>query len=238
MTNSDSENKFSIQIGKVTGGDFQIGDRTYYAGKQAPDPSAIAPETPDTSKKHTILFLASSPADQARLRLDVEYREIDEGMRRSQRRDDFNLEQKWAVRVSDLHRALLDYHPQIVHFSGHGGDKAGLILENEVGDAKYVSTDALDRLFKLFANRGLECVILNACYSEEQAKAIAQHIPFVIGMSEAIKDKTAIKFAVGFYDAVGAGWPYVDAYEMGCSAIALEDILQEHIPKLHGRDVE
>jgi hypothetical protein len=29
MINSDSGNKFNISIGQVTGGDIQVGDRTY-----------------------------------------------------------------------------------------------------------------------------------------------------------------------------------------------------------------
>ncbi len=34
-------------------------------------------------------------------------------------------------------------------------------------------------LFELFADK-IECVVLNACYSEPQAKAIAQQIDYVI----------------------------------------------------------
>ena len=42
--------------------------------------------------------------------------------------------------------------------------------------------------------------VLNACYSFVQASALAQHIPYVIGMKQAIGDKAAIKFATGFYN--------------------------------------
>jgi hypothetical protein len=38
--------------------------------------------------------------------------------------------------------------------------------------------------------------------------------------------------SVGFYDALGAGWTYPGAYQMGCNAIALEGIAQESIPVL------
>ncbi len=91
-------------------------------------------------------------------------------------------------------------------------------------------TEALANFFKRFAERGLECVVLNACYSEIQAKAIAEHIEYVVGMNSAIGDNAAIKFAVGFYDELGAGWSYKDAYHGGCDAIALQKIPQEHIP--------
>jgi hypothetical protein len=216
--------KFNINIGQVSGGEIQVGDRTYQTSA-SPIPASLSP-------KRTILFLASSPANQARLRLDIELREIDQGLRLGQQREQFNLKQKWAVRPDDLRRSLLDHQPQILHFSGHGEGDDGLILENQQGQAQAVSTPALVALFALFASRGLECVILNACYSEVQASAIAQHIPYVIGMNNAIGDKAAIQFAVGFYDALGAGWSYPDAYQMGCNAIALEGIAQESIPVL------
>ena len=142
----------------------------------------------------TILFLAANPKDTGRLRLDQELRDIAEGLQRAQKRDQFNLEQRLAVRPRDIQRAMLDVSPQIVHFSGHGAGEQGLIFEDESGNAKLVNGAALAGLFELFADR-IQCVVLNGCYSEVQATAIAQHIPYVIGMNQAIGDKAAIAFA-------------------------------------------
>jgi hypothetical protein len=177
--------------------------------------------------KKNVLILAANPKDTSRLRLDQELRDIAEGLRRSQKRDEFSLEQNLAVRPRDIQRALLDHKPQIVHFSGHGAGEEGLVFEDESGNSKFVSGDALAGLFELFADR-IECVVLNGCYSEEQAKAIAKHINYVIGMSQAIGDKAAIEFAVGFYDALGAGYPIEFAYKLGCSAIRMQGI-EEHL---------
>jgi len=82
------------------------------------------------------------------------------------------------VRVQDVYQALLDFKPQFVHFSGHGSEDDGLVLEDETGNERLVDAQALASLFKLFASN-IECVVLNACYSEVQAGAIAQHIPYV-----------------------------------------------------------
>ncbi len=171
----------------------------------------------------TILVLAASPVDQGKLRLDVEVREIAEGLQRSKYRDQIKLESRWAVRINDLRRALLDIEPQIVHFCGHSVDE-GLIFEDEQGKSKLVSTEALANLFELFAGR-VECIVLNACYSEAQAKAMIQHVAYVIGMNKAIGDKAAINFAVGFYDALGGDRTVEDAYKFGCNAIALSKML-------------
>jgi hypothetical protein len=165
------------------------------------------------------------------LRLDQELRDIAEGLQRAQKREQFNLEQRLTVRPSDIQRAMLDVGPQIIHFSGHGAGAQGLVFEDEVGNTKLVDGAALAGLFELFADQ-ITCVLLNGCYSETQAKAIAQHIPYVIGMNEAIGDKAAIAFAVGFYDALGAGRPIEFAYKLGCSAIRMEGIAEHLTPVL------
>jgi len=86
-------------------------------------------------------------------------------------------------------------------------------------------------LFEQFAHQ-VNCVLLNACYSETQARAIAKHIEYVIGMNKAIGDRAAIAFAVGFYQALGAGRTIEDAYELGCVQIRLQDIPEHLTPVL------
>jgi hypothetical protein len=100
-----------------------------------------------------ILILAANPKNTEKLRLDEEMREIQAGLERARKREQFDLIARWAVRPQDLLRALLDYEPQIVHFSGHGGGEQGLALEDEAGQAQLVSADALARLFKLFEGK-------------------------------------------------------------------------------------
>jgi Effector-associated domain 1/TIR domain/CHAT domain len=187
--------------------------------------------TTSNTSPQTILFLAANPKGTDPLRLDQELRDIGEGLQRAQKRDQFNLEQRSAVRPRDIQRAMLDLEPQIIHFSGHGVGEVGLVFEDEIGNAKLVDGNALADLFELFADQ-LNCVLLNACYSEVQAKAIAQHIPYVIGMNKAISDQAATTFAVGFYDALGAGRNVEFAFKLGCAAIRLEGIAEHLTPVL------
>ncbi|MBD2775081.1 CHAT domain-containing protein [Iningainema tapete] len=185
------------------------------------------------SREHpqTILFLAANPKDTTRLLLDQELRDIGEGLQRAQKRDQFQLEQRLAVRPRDIQRAMLDIDPQIIHFSGHGTGEQGLVFEDEIGNAKLVNGEALAGLFELFADQ-IRCVVLNGCYSEVQAKAIANFIDYVIGMNQAIGDRAAIEFAVGFYDAIGAGRPIEFAYKLGCAAIRMAGIAEHLTPVL------
>ncbi len=181
-----------------------------------------------------ILILSANPNDTTKLHLDQEVRSIQDALERAKNREQFQLITELAVRVDDLHRALLDYQPSIVHFCGHGSGSTGLVLENASGDMQLVSTEALARLFKLFQQK-IECVLLNACYSEAQAEAIFQHINYVIGMKTEIGDVAAIKFARGFYDALGAGSSYEDSYATGCAVIDLEGIPESSTPVLKAR---
>ena len=178
----------------------------------------------------TILILAANPTSTSRLRLDEEVREIDEGLRRANKREEFKLEQKWAVRSRDFYRAILDYQPQIVHFCGHGAGKDGIVLDDQTGQAALISADALGSMFKLFATKGVDCVLLNACYSLVQAEAISQHVNYVIGMTQTVGDQAAVAFAVAFYDAIAAGEEVEFAYDLGCSQMI--DFLEQQTPVL------
>jgi small subunit ribosomal protein S1 len=178
-----------------------------------------------------ILILAANPQGTDKLRLDEEARDIKEGLRQSKERDRFIIDSEWAVRPRDVRRTILYSKPQIVHFSGHGAEDGGLAFENEMGQVQLVQPDALAGLFKLLSEY-VECVILNACYSEIQADAIARHIDFVIGMTKEIGDRAAIEFAVGFYDALGAGCSVEIAYEFGCNAIQMAGISEHLTPVL------
>jgi hypothetical protein len=180
-----------------------------------------------------ILILTANPKNTDKLRLDDEVHEIEEELQISRSREQFEIISKWAVRPIDLRRALLYHDPQIVHFSGHGTGSDGLVLESDDGQIKLVSAESLARLFGLL--KKVECVLLNACYSEVQATAIHQHINYVIGMSQAIGDRAAIEFAVGFYGALGASRGYAEAFEFGLAAIDLEGIPETATPKLKQR---
>ncbi|MDJ0589991.1 MAG: AAA-like domain-containing protein [Pleurocapsa sp. MO_226.B13] len=178
-----------------------------------------------------ILILSANPKGTTPLRLDEEVREIEEGLLRAKQRDKFTIKSPRAVRYRDISRNLLDFEPQILHFSGHGAGEEGLVFEDETGHEKLVDAEALAELFELFDDE-LECVVLNACYSEVQARAIARHIDFVVGMNQAIGDRAAIEFAIGFYDGLGAGKSYEVAYKLGCNAIILAGIPEKLTPQL------
>ena len=187
-------------------------------------------KVPAPIKKQTILILAANPRDTRALRLDEECRKIEEAMERSRKRDEFCIISKWAVTDDDLRHALLRHEPEIVHFSGHG-TKLGIEVEGDFGHSLPISASALAGLFKLCSCH-VRCVVLNACFSQFQATAIADHIEFVVGMTASIGDEAAIKFSQGFYDGIGHGRNVEDAFELGRNAIDLRGIPEHQTPIL------
>lgn len=111
------------------------------------------------------------------------------------------------------------------------GYTGGIVVEDNSGKAKLVKADALATLFGNIS--GIKCVVLNACYSESQAKAILEQIPYVIGMNTAVPDKTAIMFATGFYRALGNGRDYENAFNLAKSLIEIEGLKGADIPVIH-----
>jgi hypothetical protein len=198
--------------------------------KTSSAPTWVA-KTDVTGEKIRILFLTANPTDTNRLRLDEESRAIDQSLRRAEFRDRFELEQFQAVRVGDLQECLLRFKPHIVHFSGHGSEEGEIYLQDVTGTSKPVSEKSLGKLFAVLKDN-IRCVVLNACYSQKQTDAIAEHIDAVVGMSTAIGDQAAISFSAAFYQALAYGRDLQTAFDLGTIQIDLESIPEEDTPQL------
>ena len=181
--------------------------------------------------KTKILFFASNPESTEKLSLDEEARSIEEKIRSTDFRDSLEFITAWAVRPTDLLDLLNRHQPTIIHFSGHGAAEEGLVLTDDQGEQKLVSADALKVLFSS-AKDNIRLVVLNACYSEVQARAISEVIDCVVGMNSEIGDHAAITFAEYFYNAIGYGRSVKEAFEQGKAALMLEGIPEENTPVL------
>lgn len=180
-----------------------------------------------------ITFLAANPLTSERLALDEEARAIEEKVRDAKHRDLVTFRTRWAVRPEDLQQALLEDEPVVVHFSGHGGGSAGIVLHSQDQDAeKLVAEGALVDLFRILKGE-IRVVVLNACYSEVQAQAIVQEIDFVVGMSGSVADDAARVFTAAFYRGLAFGRSVQSAFDLGVNELRLVGLDDEgDIPKL------
>jgi WD40 repeat protein len=230
--------------------------------QRGPQPAYATSSPRPQMKKHTILFLAANPVGTNELALGREARAIHEELKRSGHRDCFEFVTRWAAEPLDLLRALRELRPTVVHFSGHGGrgklgelrpDEAqrrdvvgevssldvafqpGLFFQDTDGRPQLVSTGALEETFKA-AGDSVQLVVLNACYSDPQAEALAAHVDCVVGIVGSILDDAARYFAVGFYGGLGERQSVAAAYKQGRAAIRLVGFEDTDRPKLKVRE--
>lgn len=188
------------------------------------------PTMPPEPNKTTILFLAANPVDTGQLRLDDEVKGIQKAFERAKNRDDFKLQSRWAVTIDELAHALQEFEdgPLILHFAGHGEDDA-IYLEGDAGRKVRVEAAALRNFLKLFPT--IQCVVLNACYSDDLAGALAEVVPCVIGMKVAVANAAAIDFSVAFYDGVGKSTDYKRAFDLAVARLELKGSLDAVRPQ-------
>ena len=196
---------------------------------------AILPGTAAGNKRKTILFLASNPSDEAKLQLEKEFLRISSSLQEGV--IEYKLVVEWAVTPNKLQKAILKHKPNLIHFSGHGegGDEhtGGIILNDLEGKGKLVPGKALENMFRIFSEKmKIEIVLLNSCYSEDQAKGISKYIPFVIGMNDEVDDDAAIEFSTGFYRGLAEEEDVNFAFDLAVNMIQLEGLEDDHVPIL------
>jgi hypothetical protein len=169
--------------------------------------------------KNLILVLIAEPHTSPRTEPGPEVKAIRICVERAEHREHFCDAVELAVTPGSLVYLLTKYRPRILHFSGHGARGGKLVLENEQGEGVPVDPLLLSRLFRAHneaqeEENKLRCVVLNACFSAEQAAAIALHVDCVLGTTGTVHNDTALAFAEGFYTALTAGHSVAVAAEM------------------------
>jgi TPR repeat protein len=187
------------------------------------------------SKVKVVLFAAdplSAPQNGGApaLLLGEEVRRNEDAVRRSANPDSVEFDVRLAARTDDLLQALNETHPQVVHFSGHGGDRGLVMVGADGRGTSCVGAEALGELFQNFPD--VRVIVLNACFSLPQAEAIATVVGCAIGTPRAISDPAAITFGASFYRAIAFGQSVQAAYKQACSALALESFSDEQRPQL------
>lgn len=180
-----------------------------------------------------ILFVSSSPTDQAPLQTDKEIRDIKERIRLAKHRDLVQVESVVAAQPRDLTQAFNEHDGKIdvFHFSGHGSQDGELGLCAADGTFKPIQPEALAGLMRVLGKQ-VQVALINACYSQAQAEAIRAHVPCAIGMNDEVGDDVAIVFAAAFYSAIAFGKDVQSAYDQAIVEVQMEDFSSASIPEL------
>jgi hypothetical protein len=112
----------------------------------------------------------------------------------------------------------------------------GLVLEDEQGNAVAVRPDVLTALLAILKRDiPLRCVVLNACFTAFQARAIANHVDCVIATTREVDDNAAIAFSTAFYRAIAFGKSVASAFELGRIEVGLRGLPGEGVFQLFHR---
>jgi len=155
------------------------------------------------------------------LDLEDELRSLEQELTGVKYRESITLIAKHAVRPDDLIRHVRAEKPNVIHFSGHGS-KSGIILRNDAGGYQPIEGKNLKRFLE---GRGIDLVVFNSCYSQDQADAIQDAVRTVIGTTAAVEDEAARRFTVAFYRSLGNGLCIREAFRDGSDAVAIHGLI-------------
>jgi hypothetical protein len=170
------------------------------------------PTTLSMPRPIKMLVVLAAPRDQPELDMDKE----ENGIRYALKDIPIELTVLHHATGENLHNALLDFEPHILHFSGHGVVKDGLgalALENpETGNTDPINAKQIRGL----VNRmGIILAVLNACETAKHSTRdalmgvaqalIREEIPAVIAMQFLVSETVALMFTRRLYDFLFRG---------------------------------
>jgi hypothetical protein len=165
-----------------------------------------------------VLCLFADPVPRSRIRLDREKRLLDEIAEHG----GIEVAMRHAVRVSDIIRAIIAEKPQILHFGGHGTADGRLVFEQDDGSPGLVGPGALAAAIAASAPQALDCVVLNSCFTGQDAESFRGATRAVAGSAQEIEDRCALSFTRGFYTGLRSGQAVSQAYQTGAAEMQLQ----------------
>lgn len=180
-----------------------------------------------------ILFIAANPETLPPIDAVRELNTLREASEKGTYRELCSLDSALEVKVGELAEVLTKGRPRLLHVCCHGDESGALQLrDTNVGTPAAVSLAELARLLRNAAP-GAECVVLSACYAEQQAREMLREgMQFVVGASRAINSEEANTFARVFYTALVNGLTLRAGFELARDTLGLELLRQDALSLL------
>jgi hypothetical protein len=184
-------------------------------------------------KRLDVLYLTANPNKKYALRVEAEVRQVQEAVRGSKLRDNIALHYSPAADLDSIINGLNDYHPSIVHFSGHGY-AGGLAADHPHVRRPRSNLITFDLLAKAMAATDTppSVIVLNACQSIGARKVFLPPAKAIIVMRDSISDLAATAFANKFYAAIASGQSLEAAFNQGRLAVEAVSLGEATTPQL------
>ena len=191
-----------------------------------PELASLPVPPPPPSGPFCILVVGASNSDEAKLSMEREVKVMEAQFTKEWGAESWRhvvqFKHFFYADMQELVQGLLDYKPVGVHFVCHGF-KSALSLFDDL-----VSVETLTRALAAWAREDafLRFVVANSCDSAALARALSDHVDFVVGHDTKVADAAAVEFARVLYRALGAGYPIDTSFELaratkGCSRYGL-----------------
>ncbi|HEX8210317.1 MAG TPA: CHAT domain-containing protein [Longimicrobium sp.] len=192
-------------------------------------------------KKTKVLFFAADPMsvlpDRPQpLQLGADFRGIRKRVEEDGRLSVMDFDCQFDARPEDLIDRLRLTRPQILHFSGHGNVQGLKFTSPHGAGPQLVTGAALKQMLTVFRHE-IRLVVLSACFSRDQAAAIAQVVGCAIGTSGGIADEDAIRFDAAFYGYLAGGESVQTAFDMASAELEVHGLSGTRPELLARKDV-
>ena len=187
------------------------------------------------SSMHHIVFVAADCEQRGPIASSEEYRAVQHALASIRSGTRLLLTPLLAARPLDLHRALQEAVPDILHISSHGEDGGGLVLRGEYQQEQRIDGPLLARFLDSSRMR-LRLVVLNACRSLSTAETIRSHADVVIAMEGPVDTRAAVCFAEALYHALCRRKTFQHAFELAVAAMAICELPEIANPHILCRD--
>lgn len=185
-----------------------------------------------------ILMLSANPANTESARKRTSVKDIRDALKRSSHGQLLDLQERLETSAIDISQELSEINPFIVNISGC--EKGIELLTLEISPDGNLFTKPEKIIADLFKphTENLECIILNSCYSPNQSAEIIQHVEFVIGITQDLKDSEVILFLSDFYYHIGSRKTIKDSYSRSYNLLERKGVNPVQLPILLNRHDE
>ncbi len=170
------------------------------------------------SDEVTILFLTADPDGILAIEEEVEL--IGQALASAPYGSSINLEVVRDVTVPQLHQAMLEHQPDVVHFAGNA-QKGELLLCDSKGLPQACQSAMVAEMLRLTGNK-LQLAIMNACDTAGLAHSLTSSVPCAIGVDGQIADEAAIQFSPAFYRSMAFGNTVSAAFDQASIVLQLQ----------------
>lgn len=180
-----------------------------------------------------VAFILASPVGAVGINVGLDFREAVAAVQASEHRSKLHLVPFLAAHPGMLLDALNKHRPEIVHFSGHGGDEA-LLFDHH--DAQAVGGFEVDftavNCMLAATDNPPKLLILAACETVDGAEQFLETVEIVIAMSASVSDAAAATFSARFYSAVVEGQSVGKAFEQAKAYMKAIGVIGADLPTL------